>query len=950
MAREFERMEEANLLSAWENDGTFHGQPVTDRMVLDYFRKKSKGVSRDDPLYEHYKNLVTQYEFEIAESEMMLWYARNKGRTRSSNRDAALQVAAFYREWAQKVPRHSEVYRDLMTNAANYANAYRAQVKEETEADKRKRYERQSQALYDQYEKEGVIVSGILTSFMRQGGYLAGAPGTAGEEGDYGEGLDALNINPATGENDIGAMMLLFEAIQEDPDARRRLRSALGGVSGRFDGTLSRQDFVKMLKYRNRGINERIKLARRYGYHSEVPALEAQMTANSRVVAQTRLLDEMDQIAGIRYNLDSTMSDPDATFSEQATKLDKSIQQLMDVRRSVMRTPGQGDSPLLGAINADLQQLTLGEGADASRLTAMQGGGTLSSIGASGDSSGANQSMRQFAEILEALETGEAGLYHGPQRSEAYGAEATRAYEVIPFVSAETTMGQGYVTRGAEMGSYSKWVPAGEGKDAMKQFLQGGTLKRIQVPGYTYAEFVRTAPLFATSSPLDPRTGRTLGEGVKAFGDEMLGEVALDANDEIIAYGVYNDKGKMQWIDASIDPFVKGAYTPVNGKPVTLSPEGEAVIVMAHGGEKSTFILGTEGASKGQEVGYYPGSILDHTIVPGIFTGDYNDPAQRADEGLYSKGSQWASESFAVSEMLADEEKAKGLSQMSEQDITTILMLDPRFKHGDEQYRVEMVASVMKDVGEIRQAQNDVSGYGGYQPALTEDRDLGTTGSWAEVERTAKAAASAQPEAGPSPSPEGYAGTTPPPFYGYGSSGVSFDTTQGRSTSEQPIAYTPLLPGGATATTGEVEASLGFLAARLNGKTKNRIHGKAASIFAPRGNVRAENKSISTPNISVPPTPPPPMFKPFTPQTPQVTPQAPPMFAPGGAAATTRNVQATPLAVQGGATGAGIFGSRIPTGATTGVGGTSSTTRQATVQPRMSVGDIAKNYEQLYGR
>lgn len=115
MVEQYESARDRNIIDAWTNGGTFEGKKVTDAMLLDHFRSRIKEISPDDPMSDYWKNTLWQYRFTIAEQKTSLAYERgNIG-------EAA--VAQFYRAWANKLPRQSAAWRDMMSSAAQFAKA-----------------------------------------------------------------------------------------------------------------------------------------------------------------------------------------------------------------------------------------------------------------------------------------------------------------------------------------------------------------------------------------------------------------------------------------------------------------------------------------------------------------------------------------------------------------------------------------------------------------------------------------------------------------------------------------------------------------------------------------------------------------------------------------------------------------------------------------------------------
>lgn len=113
-----QQQRDQNIMDAWKNGGNFEGKPVTDEMVLAHWKERMTHVATDDPLYDTYKNTVTQLEYSVAESKISTLYAQGKV--------SAGRMAAFYTSWAKKIPVNSEFHRILERNAAQFAKSLRS--------------------------------------------------------------------------------------------------------------------------------------------------------------------------------------------------------------------------------------------------------------------------------------------------------------------------------------------------------------------------------------------------------------------------------------------------------------------------------------------------------------------------------------------------------------------------------------------------------------------------------------------------------------------------------------------------------------------------------------------------------------------------------------------------------------------------------------------------------
>jgi hypothetical protein len=198
IAREFQNQRASNIMDAWAKGGTFEGKKATDEVVMKFWKDKVKGVSKDDPLHDTYKNASTQLEYTIAESKMTASYA-TKGKT-----DA--QMVAFYLNWAKKVPKNSEFWRSLQRDAGQYMRTARSTAKASNRQAIEARYQRQQAATRQELEAGGEYMIETLRQLAQSG---------------YADGGISQVISGAAGESD--AWFTDFQSGERDPDTMQRL-------------------------------------------------------------------------------------------------------------------------------------------------------------------------------------------------------------------------------------------------------------------------------------------------------------------------------------------------------------------------------------------------------------------------------------------------------------------------------------------------------------------------------------------------------------------------------------------------------------------------------------------------------------------------------------------------------------------------------------------------------
>jgi hypothetical protein len=118
MMEQWQSAEDRNILDAWTNGGTYNGKPVTDKMITAYYRKRRNSYDKDEPEYTEWDNDLWQLRFQISNEGVMMRY--------KNGQIGAAAVAQHYRNWAQKMPKNSSYYRNMMATAGDFAKAAKA--------------------------------------------------------------------------------------------------------------------------------------------------------------------------------------------------------------------------------------------------------------------------------------------------------------------------------------------------------------------------------------------------------------------------------------------------------------------------------------------------------------------------------------------------------------------------------------------------------------------------------------------------------------------------------------------------------------------------------------------------------------------------------------------------------------------------------------------------------
>lgn len=243
IAREMQQKRDQNIVDAWMKGGQFEGHKVTDEMVLAYWKQRTTQVAKDDPMYDAYQNAYTEFDYSINESKMRTKYAQGK--------ISAGAAAAFYLNWAKKVPKNSEFYRILQRDAAELAQAAKAKSDAEAKRQAEIRYERNLKSIYDRDIAPGQYVMDTFNQLAKRGIRPAGG--------------DPL-IDPMSGElyqfgsDDVSSMLSMIDRMTFEVDDRHKGLAQRAGrpTEGVADVTLyhdpisgkevTATDFMKKLK------------------------------------------------------------------------------------------------------------------------------------------------------------------------------------------------------------------------------------------------------------------------------------------------------------------------------------------------------------------------------------------------------------------------------------------------------------------------------------------------------------------------------------------------------------------------------------------------------------------------------------------------------------------------------------------------------------------------------
>lgn len=254
IARAMQDARDSNVMDAWKNGGLFEGSPVTDDMVMDYWRARLSEIDPDDPLYDQYSNNVTHLEYNIAQSKAELTYRQS-----APSAGADRRMAQFYLDWSKKVPKDSEFYRELQKDAAQFVQSAKARGRAGAGQAAEEAYGKERDAILKKGDA-GVILTQVMTQWARDNNII---------------GVDEdLNKFRLAGENDPGRMEALLDQVNADIAARPAEWKALldqleaADPTG-FDGQITSSYFAGALKDQSGANTTAAALAAKTGHKGE---------------------------------------------------------------------------------------------------------------------------------------------------------------------------------------------------------------------------------------------------------------------------------------------------------------------------------------------------------------------------------------------------------------------------------------------------------------------------------------------------------------------------------------------------------------------------------------------------------------------------------------------------------------------------------------------------------
>lgn len=316
IARQMQAQEEQNMVDAWKSGGTISGKSVTDQMMLAFWKSRMSGVSKGDPLYDQYKNTLFQYQYAIDESTHAMLYRQGK------ISDAAM--ADFYIGWSKKVPRDSEFFRTLQSDAAQFMKAAAARGRAGAAKAKAAAYSAYAATLQKGPLGLGDTLTSVMTQLARMNNIVGGN-----------QGLTDFQL---AGQGDPGRMESVLASIRANPTSplAQQIEAAIRAYDPHFSiGQLTTTYYGRALAGQVVAYNQLLVRAKADGYKGEIARITRAIGTATDTGTQVAAwpVGQAYQIA--RDQFDRVWSDP------RSTDLDRKVaaEQLASVAQSLSQRP-----------------------------------------------------------------------------------------------------------------------------------------------------------------------------------------------------------------------------------------------------------------------------------------------------------------------------------------------------------------------------------------------------------------------------------------------------------------------------------------------------------------------------------------------------------------------------------------------------------------------------------
>jgi hypothetical protein len=356
IAREQEQQRDQNIMEAWQKGGMFEGHKVTDAAVLSHWKHRTDGIAKDDPLYDTYKNAVTQLDYSIHESKMTAQYALIADPTAADD----TKMANFFLNWGKRIPKDSEFYRVLQRDAGQYLRAAKAKAKVRVQKNEEKIYRSQLAAIEKRDEHAGQLSLQIVTMLAQRGSGGRGAILAETPLGNEGNIANTTNISDLQLPG-VDQMMALLDTVNVETNGPTKYKGGhyvvgaekssanpevlyhdetgrpmtghdiialLKSADPSFNGKFNLSYLHSVVAQQKQGLARRIALAKQTGHVGDMMQLQNQMAKVNEYGNQMQAWPVLETYADLKSQLDSAMSDDSLLPAAKAAAIDRIRQQI----------------------------------------------------------------------------------------------------------------------------------------------------------------------------------------------------------------------------------------------------------------------------------------------------------------------------------------------------------------------------------------------------------------------------------------------------------------------------------------------------------------------------------------------------------------------------------------------------------------------------------------------
>ena len=253
LMEQYAAAEDRNILDAWTNGGTYKGKKVTDKDILKHYRNRRDRYTKDEPEYDQWSQDLWQLRYQIADEKVTQKYKTGKIGPRA--------VAQHYKKWANKMPKNSSFYRNLMAAYGDFMKAATASGGSGGGGSRGFDWAalQRDIAALDKKQRESDEALSLANDYARSRGFIGA------EDDIFTPG--ALNIYES------GEMKMMFDGLMESPEykAWRRGRKQEWGYSTIDEDTLDMDNLRQMARDRIRYSQQ--KIARYKAYPGDLSSL-----------------------------------------------------------------------------------------------------------------------------------------------------------------------------------------------------------------------------------------------------------------------------------------------------------------------------------------------------------------------------------------------------------------------------------------------------------------------------------------------------------------------------------------------------------------------------------------------------------------------------------------------------------------------------------------------------